>query len=176
MARVRFPVTEFFFVVARNGDMDTKYEHLDDFDVNWQREVSPEVLFSTRSFLFSCFAINLLSAFLSCLMFYLYLENFAVIHHLRYGLVVRISGSHPGGPGSIPGNGILFSPQTFMLNWVVGLEYVQIYLFYIKIFPTPGVEPGPPGWKPDILAVRPRGNHVFARDRTGDLLCVRQMW
>ena len=24
---------------------------------------------------------------------------------LRYGLVVRISGSHPGGPGSIPGNG-----------------------------------------------------------------------
>ena len=31
-----------------------------------------------------------------------------VIHILRYGLVVRISGSHPGGPGSIPGNGILF--------------------------------------------------------------------
>ena len=28
---------------------------------------------------------------------------------LRYGLVVRISGSHPGGPGSIPGNGILFT-------------------------------------------------------------------
>ena len=27
---------------------------------------------------------------------------------IRYGLVVRISGSHPGGPGSIPGNGILF--------------------------------------------------------------------
>ena len=26
-------------------------------------------------------------------------------HLLRYGLVVRISGSHPGGPGSIPGNG-----------------------------------------------------------------------
>ena len=96
--------------------MDTKYEHLDDFDVNWQREVSPEVLFSTRSFLFSCFAINLLSSFLSCLMFYLHVENFAAIYHLRYGLVVRISGSHPGGPGSIPGNGILFSPQTFMLN------------------------------------------------------------
>ena len=32
-----------------------------------------------------------------------------VIYILRYGLVVRISGSHPGGPGSIPGNGILFS-------------------------------------------------------------------
>ena len=24
---------------------------------------------------------------------------------VRYGLVVRIPGSHPGGPGSIPGNG-----------------------------------------------------------------------
>ena len=29
--------------------------------------------------------------------------------------------------------------------------------------------------QPDILAVRPRGTAVFARDRTGDLLCVRQM-
>ena len=27
---------------------------------------------------------------------------------LRYGLVVRIAGSHPAGPGSIPGNGIPF--------------------------------------------------------------------
>ena len=26
---------------------------------------------------------------------------------IRYGLVVRIPGSHPGGPGSIPGNGKL---------------------------------------------------------------------
>ena len=26
----------------------------------------------------------------------------------RYGLVVRIPGSHPGGPGSIPGNGKSF--------------------------------------------------------------------
>ena len=26
-----------------------------------------------------------------------------------------------------------------------------------KLIPTPGVEPGPSGWKPDILAVRPRG-------------------
>merc|ERR1712101_16802 len=25
--------------------------------------------------------------------------------NVRYGLVVRIPGSHPGGPGSIPGNG-----------------------------------------------------------------------
>ena len=27
---------------------------------------------------------------------------------IRYGLVVRIPGSHPGGPGSIPGNGRFF--------------------------------------------------------------------
>jgi hypothetical protein len=27
---------------------------------------------------------------------------------IRYGLVVRISGSHPGGPGSIPGIGKMF--------------------------------------------------------------------
>ena len=30
--------------------------------------------------------------------------------YLRYGLVVRIAGSHPAGPGSIPGAGkLLFS-------------------------------------------------------------------
>ena len=29
-------------------------------------------------------------------------------HHIRHGLVARISGSHPGGPGSIPGVGIIF--------------------------------------------------------------------
>ena len=32
---------------------------------------------------------------------------------LRYGLVVRIPGSHPGGPGSIPGNGNTFSRDNF---------------------------------------------------------------
>ena len=34
---------------------------------------------------------------------------------LRYGLVVRIPGSHPGGPGSIPGNGKLFE-KSFLLE------------------------------------------------------------
>ena len=29
----------------------------------------------------------------------------ASLSSVRYGLVVRIPGSHPGGPGSIPGNG-----------------------------------------------------------------------
>ena len=32
-------------------------------------------------------------------------ENERKTHMVRYGLVVRIPGSHPGGPGSIPGNG-----------------------------------------------------------------------
>ena len=36
----------------------------------------------------------------------------AVNNDLPYGLVVRIPGFHPGGPGSIPGVG------TFLLNWV----------------------------------------------------------
>ena len=36
-----------------------------------------------------------------------------------------------------------------------------------KILPTPGVEPGPPGWKPDILAVRPRGRGGEIRRNSG---------
>jgi hypothetical protein len=40
---------------------------------------------------------------------YEFIFNFHnVVTSLRYGLVVRIPGSHPGGPGSIPGIGILF--------------------------------------------------------------------
>ena len=35
---------------------------------------------------------------------------------LRYGLVVRIPGSHPGGPGSIPGNGKFSQNFTFIFN------------------------------------------------------------
>ena len=35
----------------------------------------------------------------------LIVESRASHYIIRYGLVVRISGSHPGGPGSIPGNG-----------------------------------------------------------------------
>ena len=43
------------------------------------------------------------------------------------------------------------------LQYKSTLIYKLIYLIGEKVFPTPGVEPGPPGWKPDILAVRPRG-------------------
>ena len=38
---------------------------------------------------------------------------------IRYGLVVRISGSHPGGPGSIPGNGILFDLTKFQSESII---------------------------------------------------------
>ena len=37
--------------------------------------------------------------------FLIVVANYVII---RYGLVVRISGSHPGGPGSIPGIGKMF--------------------------------------------------------------------
>ena len=36
------------------------------------------------------------------------------------GLVVRIPGSHPGGPGSIPGNGkLLFGDSLKLIFWVI---------------------------------------------------------
>ena len=41
------------------------------------------------------------------------------MHKIRYGLVVRISGSHPGGPGSIPGNGILFDLTKFHFESII---------------------------------------------------------
>ena len=47
--------------------------------------------------------------------------NARVTHVLRYGLVVRISGSHPGGPGSIPGNGI-FSMRLLKINSILILR------------------------------------------------------
>ena len=42
-------------------------------------------------------------------------KNELALLSIRYGLVVRIPGSHPGGPGSIPGNGIFFSHVSFAL-------------------------------------------------------------
>ncbi len=55
------------------------------------------------------------------------------------------------------------------MKWVISRTEVCIILFNQKIivsklsknmkkdFPIPGVEPGPAGWKPAILAVRPYG-------------------
>ncbi len=31
----------------------------------------------------------------------------------------------------------------------------EIWLAILKRIPTPGIEPGPPGWEPDILTTRP---------------------
>lgn len=58
---------------------------------------------------------------------------------------------------------------TFLFNILSAIPILSKFIFqtpvlYVtkkqrgtKILPTPGVEPGPSGWKPDILAVRPRG-------------------
>jgi hypothetical protein len=35
----------------------------------------------------------------------------------RYGLVVRIAGSHPAGPGSIPGNGRNYYEEGQLLTF-----------------------------------------------------------
>ena len=34
------------------------------------------------------------------------------------------------------------------------------------ILPMPGIEPGPPGWKPGILAIRPRGIDIWWSRKT----------
>ena len=49
-----------------------------------------------------------LDAFLPLLLICMDARNRPLTATVRYGLVVRIPGSHPGGPGSIPGNGNLF--------------------------------------------------------------------
>ena len=45
--------------------------------------------------------------------------------------------------------------SDFNIKYKYGLQEKNIE------FPTPGVEPGPAGWKPAILAVRPRGIYWF---------------
>ena len=42
------------------------------------------------------------------------LGSVSIMQLIRYGLVVRIAGSHPAGPGSIPGNGRSFGK---LLGW-----------------------------------------------------------
>ena len=48
---------------------------------------------------------------------------------VRCGLVVRIPGFHPGGPGSIPGTGIF----SFIHYFYVGFRIV-VSLFHTKLF------------------------------------------
>ena len=40
------------------------------------------------------------------------------------------------------------------------------------MIPTPGVEPGPAGWEPAILAVRPRGINMFPPGIEPGTFCV----
>ena len=40
--------------------------------------------------------------------------------------MVRISGSHPGGPGSIPGNGILFGESLLKIRLRQTAEEIRI--------------------------------------------------
>ena len=73
------------------------------------------------------------------------------------GLVVRIPGSHQGGPGSIPGVGNPF--------WTPGIEYifgnVKMVFFLLgaarsrKILRRPGIEPGSTAWKAAMLTIIP---------------------
>ena len=52
-----------------------------------------------------------------------------------------------------------------MYMYLLDSKYIFKFIFvfqskkkdYKKFSPTPGIEPGPPGWKPGILAIRPRG-------------------
>ena len=62
-------------------------------------------------------------------------QNFGCISNsLRYGLVVRISGSHPGGPGSIPGNGKLFSVMVKWLGYLALTQAARVRFSVAGIF------------------------------------------
>ena len=82
---------------------------------------------------------------------------------LPRGLTARISGFHPGGPGSTPGVGILFL-HIFLFITLIGRgsidvlslhKYICTYSYPTtqlsinvcgeKSIPLPGIEPGPPG-------------------------------
>ena len=56
-------------------------------------------------------------------------ESLTPISNLRYGLVVRIAGSHPAGPGSIPGNGILL--KTFLNDYEI-INFLHVVVNQVK--------------------------------------------
>ena len=80
---------------------------------------------------------------------YFLATNTLVIVYLvsfRYGLVVRIAGSHPAGPGSIPGNGNLFhlSFEWFFYRMFRGCLELNMSIhfcgFFYKKFKRLGVD------------------------------------
>ena len=61
---------------------------------------------------------------------------FSSFYVIRYGLVVRISGSHPGGPGSIPGVGNFLNWQINSLFYVYAMvNVIKLFLEEINILP-----------------------------------------
>ena len=62
--------------------------------------------------------------------------------------------------------------SSSMGAWSYLCQSIAYYQKTLKNIPTPGVEPGPSGWKPDILAVRPRGNNMFSPGIEPGTFCV----
>ena len=64
------------------------------------------------------------------MMFKVYILSYIVSNVVLHGLVVRIPGFHPGGPGSIPGVGIflILLSKTFIMKklrnsvWFINLR------------------------------------------------------
>ena len=54
-----------------------------------------------------------------------YAKLLNILQHLRHGLVVRIAGSHPAGPGSIPGAGNLIFSKN-LNSWMKGQKGGQM--------------------------------------------------
>ena len=78
----------------------------------------------------------------SCKLIYTDLLHHDVVPH---GLVARIHGSHPWGPGSIPGAGTPFQ-SSFHCHWpaqnVVKLHFLsRLYVVYVPILLTLDFEP-----------------------------------
>ena len=62
----------------------------------------------------------------------LYIQSVRYDNHLPHGLVVRISGFHPGGPGSIPGAGKhLFPYVSLITTLLIGQMFYPFLIILI---------------------------------------------
>ena len=52
----------------------------------------------------------------------------------------------------------------YVLNFA--LKFVFFFKLWPKYVPTPGIEPGPPGWEPGILTTRPYRRLTYVDNRT----------
>ena len=65
------------------------------------------------------------------------LESSQFSQQFRHGLVVRIAGSHPAGPGSIPGAGKLVLLESILSPLGLGFEFnlwISFWLFFQFFF------------------------------------------